>query len=208
MSINDSLHWRYATKRMNGEIVAPETLNRILEDTRLSASSYGLQPYTILVISDPEVKAKLSPAAYNQPQLIESSHLLVFCVPLAISQEQIDAYMLNIAETRGIKISDLQGFNDTISGTVKGLSADQQQAWASKQAYIALGTALVSAAENKVDATPMEGFSATAIDEALGLAEKGLKSVALLALGYRSEQDPLANAKKVRKSNEDLYVNI
>ena len=205
MSIIDNLHWRYATKRMDGKKVNQETLDLILEATQLSASSYGLQPYTILVISDPEIKATLSPAAYNQPQIIESSHLLVFCVPEKITQEHVDAYMNDIAETRGINVTDLQGFSNTISGTINGLTAEQHQVWATKQAYIALGTALAAAAEQKVDATPMEGFSAPSFDTILNLTEQGLKSVVILALGFRSEEDELAKAPKVRKSKEALY---
>jgi nitroreductase len=190
---------------MDGNKISNETLDQILEATQLSASSYGLQPYTILVISDEEVKAKLLPAAYNQPQIVESSHLMVFCVPEKITQEHVDAYMNDIAETRGMNVADLKGFSDTISGTINSLTPEQHQVWATKQAYIALGSALAAAAEQKVDATPMEGFSAPSFDEILNLKEQGLKSVVVLALGYRSETDVLANAPKVRKSKEVLY---
>ena len=205
MSLNENLHWRYATKKMTGDRISAEQLNQILENTRLAASSYGLQPYTILVVSNPDVKAKLSPAAYNQPQIIGSSELLVFCVPEIITQEYIDAYIQNVADTRGLAFADLQGFNDTIAGTLKNLTVEETQVWSAKQAYIALGTALAAAAELKVDATPMEGFSKDDFDKILGLKEKGLKSMVIMALGVRSEDDALAKAPKVRKSKEDLF---
>ena len=158
-------------------------MNNILEATRLSASSYGLQPYNIIVVSNPETKQQLLPAAYWQTQITDSSQLLVFSIWQNISDKQVGHYINDIAATRGISAEALKGFSDTILGTVKNLSTEQQQTWASKQAYIALGTALIAASEQQVDATPMEGFIPEAFDTILGLKEKGLKSVVVLAFG-------------------------
>ncbi len=205
MSLIDSLHWRYAAKKMTGEKVSEENLSAILEATQLSASSYGLQPYTILVVTNPEVKAKLQAAAYGQPQLVQSSHVLIFCVPEKIKEEDVSAYMQAMATKRGMPVEALKGFNDTIVGTIKSLSDADQQIWSAKQAYIALGTALAAAAELKVDACPMEGFDRKQFDEILGLKEKGLLSSVLMPIGFRSPEDQLANAPKVRKEKNILY---
>lgn len=205
MKLIDTLNWRYATKRMTGEKVSDENVSAILDATRLSASSFGLQPYTILVVSNQEIKAKLQAAAYGQPQLFESSHVLVFCVPNNIQSEAVAGFIQNVADTRGMPVAALKGYQDTIQGTVNSLSEAEQQVWSAKQAYIAVGTALIAAAELGVDACPMEGFSRADFDQILGLKEKGLTSVVIIPLGYRSSDDQLANAAKVRKDKSALY---
>ncbi|MCP9752767.1 NAD(P)H-dependent oxidoreductase [Ferruginibacter sp. HRS2-29] len=205
MSLVDSLNWRYAAKRMSGEKISETDLESILEATRLSASSMGLQPYTIMVISNPEVRAKLQAAGYNQPQIVESSHLLLFTVWDGISEAHVDVYIRNIAQSRGVEVEDLKGFSDMINGKIKSLTPHEQQEWAARQVYIALGTALAAAAELRIDATPMEGFSPEKFDEILGLKEKGLKSVVMMAIGYRSSEDTLAGAIKVRRQKEALF---
>ncbi|RYZ28826.1 MAG: hypothetical protein EOO10_08215 [Chitinophagaceae bacterium] len=146
------------------------------------------------------------PAAYGQSQIVDSSHLLVFSIWESIGHEEVTSYINNIAAVRGIDAASLQGFADSLLATVKGLTQDQQQTWATKQAYIALGTALIAAAEQKVDATPMEGFNPAEFDRILGLGEKGLKSVVVMAIGKRSEDDVLAGATKVRRSKDLFYT--
>jgi nitroreductase len=205
MSVIESLQWRYASKAMNGAQIDEATLDYILEAIRLSASSYGLQPFTVQVISDAELKNKLTPAAYNQPQISQSSQLLVFCVWNDVTEAHVDAYMQDMAEQRVVSLESLAGFKAMILGAVKNLSVEQKQTWAAKQAYIALGTAMVAAAEQKVDATPMEGFNAQQVDEILGLDKQGLKSTVLLVLGKRSTEDALASMAKVRRSKDDLF---
>jgi nitroreductase len=205
MSVIESLQWRYASKAMNGAQIDEATLDYILESIRLSASSYGLQPFTVQVISNAELKNKLTPAAYNQPQISQSSQLLVFCVWNDVTEAHVDAYMQDMAEQRVVSLESLAGFKAMILGALKNLSVEQKQTWAAKQAYIALGTAMVAAAEQKVDATPMEGFNAQQVDEILGLDEQGLKSTVLLVLGKRSAEDALASMAKVRRSKDDLF---
>lgn len=205
MALIDSLNWRYATKRMTGETVSTEKLHAILDATQLSASSYGLQPYTILVVSDPEVKLQLQAAAYGQPQLIESSHILIFCALENITETTVSDFINQIAAKRGVAAESLKGYQDMIQGTINGLSQEQQQIWGTKQAYIALGTALVAAAEQEIDACPMEGFAADKFSEILGLKEKGLKAVVILPLGYRSAEDQSSGAVKVRKEKAELF---
>jgi nitroreductase / dihydropteridine reductase len=205
MSLINDLNWRYATKSMNGAIVPQEKLDSILEATNLAATSYGLQPYTILVVSNPAVKEKLQAAAYGQAQVGTASHILVFTVPEKITPEAIGAFISNVATTRSMPVEMLDGYKGMILGTVGALPAEQQQIWAAKQAYIALGTALVAAAEQKVDACPMEGFDKAQFDEILGLAAKGLKSVVMLPLGFRAAEDASAGYKKVRKVSADMF---
>jgi len=205
MSLLNALEWRYATKKMNGAVVPQDKLNFILKATQLSASSFGLQPYTILVISNPELKAKLQPHAYNQSQIVDCSHLLVFAAWTSVSEKQVDDFIANAAATRNLPVNALQDFRNYVWGAVSRLDAATQQAWASKQVYIALGTALAAAGEVEVDATPMEGFVPAEFDEVLGLKEKGLASVALLPLGFRSEDDWLSKLAKVRRSADELF---
>lgn len=205
MSIIENLNWRYATKRMTGAKVPEEKLNNILEATRLSASSMGLQPYTILVISNEDVKKKLQAASYNQAQVVECSHLMVFCAWNGISETQINDYVNNIAKTRNVDASSLDGFKQNIMSSTSRMDQHAQYSWAARQAYIALGTALAAAAEEKVDCVGMEGFVPEQVDEVLGLGAKGLKSVAYVALGYRSEEDKTQFSEKVRREKAKLF---
>ena len=205
MSLIQDLNWRYATKNMSGETVSAEKLHTILAATNLAASSYGLQPFTIIVVSNEETKLKLQAAAYGQPQVGSSSAVLVFTVPLKITTADIEGFIQLVATTRSIPVETLDGYKEMILSTVGALPAEQQQIWSAKQAYIGLGTALAAAAEQKVDACPMEGFDATQFDEILGLREKGLKSVVIMPLGYRSTSDATAQHIKVRKPESELF---
>lgn len=205
MELLDQLSWRYATKRMNGAKVPAVTLDKILDAIRLAPSSMGLQPYTILVVESAKVRELMHPAAYNQAQILEASHVLVFAAWENFTASEIDAYLGDIARERKVALDTLHGFKQAIENAVAKPS-DALFQWNARQAYIALGVGVVAAAALQVDATPMEGFNGPALDEVLGLKEKGLRSVALLALGYRDpEQDHLAKVKKVRRSKERLF---
>lgn len=199
----ENLNWRYAAKRMNGEVVPQEKLDTILEAIKLAPSSAGLQPYKVIVISDQETKNRIFREAAPQPQIPDASHLLVFAAWDKITAQQITDYMNLIATTRGISVESLSKFQENVTNSVQSRSDDGNFNWAARQAYIALGHALVAAATEHVDATPMEGFNNTKMDEILGLSEKGLKSVVIMTLGYRdSANDGLAKAKKVRRPTE------
>jgi nitroreductase/dihydropteridine reductase len=209
MSLIEDLNWRYATKRMNGQKIPQEKLDYILEAIRLAATSNGLQPFSVLVVENEELRKKIQPIAYDQAQILESSHLLIFAAWDNITEDQIKAYMNLIAQVREIPVEMLQGFNNSISGLVERMNQEQRFNWSAKQAYIALGTGLAAAAEQKVDSTPMEGFDPLGLDVLLNLKEKGLRSVCMLALGYRNEaNDQLAHAKKVRRAKEQLFINL
>ena len=208
MELINALNWRYAAKRMNGQPVPASTLNNIMEAIRLSASSMGLQPYKVLVIEDEELRKKIQKVAYNQAVIVESSHLLVFAAYANVSAENIQQYINHIAAVRGIPAETLDGFKASMMRLVER-TPEQNYQWTARQTYIAFGTAIAAAAEERVDATPMEGFDPDMLDELLNLKEQGLRSVTLLALGYRdSEKDVLANAKKVRKGADELIVKV
>lgn len=209
MSTLKSLKWRYATKRMNGQKVPAEKLENILETIQLAPTSIGLQPFSVVVVEDPEVRAKIAPAIYNQPQITEGSHVLVFAAWTDYSIENVDKYINQIASLRGIPVQALDGMRNMAVGAVTGKTPEQILTWNQKQAYIALGFGLVAAAEEQVDATPMEGFDPDALDAALGLKEKGLRSTVILTLGYRNaEADYLNGAAKVRRNSEELFIRI
>lgn len=205
MSLIEQLNWRYATKRMNGTKVPKEKVDRILEAIRLAPTSFGLQPLKVIVIENKELKEKIFNEACQQPQIKESSHVLVFAANKNVSQEQVDEYMELIASTRGISVNDLSGFKAMFGGVVAG-TAEQNFVWTARQAYIAFGIGIAAAAIEEVDATPMEGFSAEGLNKVLGLEEKNLSAVTILTLGYRDEaNDQLAKAPKVRKGKESFF---
>jgi len=209
MSIINSLSWRYAVKRMNGNKVSQDKLDTLLDAITLSASGFGLQPYQILMVDDAELKAKIQPIAYGQPQIVESSHLLIFAAWNEVTEAQIDAYMDLIAETRGMSLSDLGDFKGAIAGSMKYKSKEQQAQWADRQVYLAMGTALAAAGELQIDTTPMEGFIPAKLDELLGLEAKGLHSVLILAIGERDEAtDYMVNVKKVRTPKSELFLQL
>ncbi|MFN6943502.1 MAG: nitroreductase family protein [Cytophagaceae bacterium] len=205
MNLIDALEWRYATKKMNGKIVPDEKVETVLQAIRLAPSSMGLQPYTVLVITDQDLKKEIFNVS-KQAQVIDSSHLLVFAAWENIHIHQVEEYIASIAETRNVPLGSLDGFKKNIFSLVNR-PQEENFNWAARQAYIAFGTAIAAAAEERIDATPMEGFDSTALDKLLNLQEKGLKSVTLLPLGYRdTENDWLSKAPKVRREKEKLFV--
>ncbi len=207
MSLLDSLKWRYAVKRMNGNKIPEATMNTILEATKLAPSSFGLTPYNIIVVEDEATRKKLQPHFYNQPQVGESSALVIFATWNSITEKEVAEYMQEIADKRGVPVESLNDFASYINGSIKNLTAEQLQIWAAKQTYIALGFTLVAAASEEIDATPMEGFKPDAVDEALGLKELGLHSAVAVTLGYRdAANDYLSGAKKVRRASEKLII--
>lgn len=207
MELLKSLEWRYATKKMNGGKVPQDKLERILEATRLAPSSYGLTPYHVIVVEDQKVKEELQGACYGQTQLTDSSAVLVFATWDNITDESVDIYIQETARQRGIGVDMLGEFSGMIKGSLSNMTQDQKIAWAQRQAYIGLGFALVAAATEEVDSTPMEGFVPSSVDSVLGLQELGLRSVVVLPLGYRdTENDYLASLKKVRWDNEKFFI--
>jgi nitroreductase / dihydropteridine reductase len=208
MNLINALNWRYAVKRMNGKKVPQEKVNNILEATRLSPSSMGLQPYTIIAVENPEIRRAIQKVAYNQPQVVEASHLFVFAAWDDITEAHVDEYIQQIISVRNVTAASLEGFRASLLNKTKATREEKYQ-WAARQAYIAFGTAIAAAAIEEVDATPMEGFNPEAVDEILHLKEIGLRSVTLLALGYRDEaNDHMAQSKKVRREKDKLILQL
>jgi len=196
-------------EKMNGNAVSEEKIETLLEAIRLSASGFGLQPYQIFVIQNPELKAKIQPIAYGQPQTVESSHLLVFAAWNEVTEEKIDAFMNLVAETRGLPLEALADYRGAIAGSMLGRPKEMQANWAARQVYLAMGTALAAAAELKIDTTPMEGFVPAKLDELLGLEAKGLHSVLMLAIGERDAAgDYMVHAAKVRTPSNELFERL
>ena len=205
MTLIEKLNWRYATKRMNGTKVPQEKIDRILEAIRLSPTSFGLQPFKVIVVEDPALRERIYEEACHQPQIKEASHILVFAANKNVGAELVDDYMNLIAKTREIPVENLDGFRAAFDGIVAGDTA-QNFIWTARQAYIAFGVGIVAATNEDVDATPMEGFSTEALDKILGLTEQNLGSTTILTLGYRDEtNDQLVHAAKVRKSKSALF---
>ncbi|HET6226936.1 MAG TPA: NAD(P)H-dependent oxidoreductase [Bacteroidia bacterium] len=202
----DALQWRYAVKKMNGQGVSEEKVERILDAIQLSPSGIGLQPYTVLVITDPELKKQILPIANNQQQMVDSSHLLVFAAWDTITEERVTDFLQSNIDIRKVSMESLQRYRDILMGMTKR-EAEANYNWAARQAYIAFGIAIVAAAEEGVDATPMEGFNPVALDELLGLDKIGLRSVTLLPLGTRDAVNDWAAAlPKVRRAKDKLFI--
>jgi nitroreductase len=205
----DNLNWRYATKKFDAtKKISSQDLNTLKEAVRLSASSYGLQPYKVIIVENPEIREKLKAAAYGQTQITDASQIFIFANDLNLGADSVDAYINNISETRGVPADALGGFSDMMKGTISNLSVEAKNIWTAKQTYIALGTLLSAASELKIDATPMEGFNAAAFNEILGFDKLGLNTSVIATVGYRHDEDETQHYKKVRKSNENLFITI
>lgn len=199
MNLVNHLNWRYAVKKYSNRKLEAEKIEQILEATRLSASSVGIQSYRIFKITDEGTKRKLVEGGYDfNPQIVEAPCLLVFAAFEDITQAHINNYIKLIAKERQIGEDDLHDFKTKMQSYLLSRTPEENFTWSSKQAYIGLGTALIASAELQVDSTPMEGFNPEVFDEILQLKKYGLKSVVLLALGYRDENDHFASMKKVR----------
>jgi nitroreductase len=204
MELINHLKWRYATKKYSTEKVSEEKINQILEAINLTASSCGIQPYRVLVVSNPEIRAELGAGSFNG-QIVNSSHLLVFAAFNEISTTYIEEYIKMAEKQRNLPEGGMANFTEKLVNYFSANTAEANAVWASKQAYIGLGTALLAAAELKIDSTPMEGFDAAQFDEVLGLKEKGLHTAVILSLGYRdAENDYLVDMPKVRLPIEEF----
>lgn len=209
MALNDRLLWRYATKSYNGNTVEQDKIDPILEAIRLAPSSSGLQPFKVIVIADPVLKAQLQPICANQQQITQASHLLVFAAWDAYTPERINGFFEYSNGIRNLPASVTDDYRRSLLDSFGSLSQEQQHVHASKQCYLALGFGLLAAAELGVDATPMEGFDSQAVNALLQLPEQGLISCVLLALGYRDiEGDWLVKLEKVRRTRANLFVEI
>lgn len=207
--LSDLLSWRYATKKMDPTKPVPQDkVDAIVEAIRMAPTSSGTQPFELFVVTNPDVRAQLTKAAGGQAQISDGSHVLVFAAWDNYTAERIDAVVDLTVEARG-DLPMLHAYYDNLKANYVPRDAEVNYAHAARQAYIALGIALVAAAEQEVDSTPMEGFDPAAVDAILGLTERGLRSVVLLPLGYRDTQgDWLASMDKVRKPRATLVTDV
>ena len=209
MKLLDALKWRYATKKMNGQVIPQEKLDYILEAARLAPSSSGLQPYQIFVISNKELLEKIKAVSFDQSQITDASHLLVFAAWDGYSLERIEAVFNKTVQERGLPLDAMDAYKERLWSMYEPLGQEWHANHAAKQAYISFGIAIAAAAEQNVDATPIEGFLPPELDKILELNKQGLKSVVLLPLGYRDETaDWLVNLKKVRTSTDKFVTFI
>ena len=209
MKLLEDLKWRYATKKFDHNIeVSTEKIDIIKQSIQLAATSYGLQLFKVIDVKNKSIREKLLPASWNQKQVIEASHLFVFCNYMDVEDINIDAYMKLKAEIQSLKIEDLKGYAGFIKDTLSAISQEKKQVWMAKQTYIALANAMTACAALKIDSTPMEGFSPKSYSDILNLESKGLQASLVLAIGYRSEEDKTQYSKKVRKPIKDLFETI
>ena len=208
MEVTKNLKWRYAVKKYTDELVSEDKINKIVEAINLSASSCGIQPYRLFVISNPDLRQRLAEGSFNT-QIHASSHLLVFAGFNEITSKYITEYVTMMEEQRNLDKGALIALKDMLIAYFSTQSPEQNAIWSSKQAYIGLGTALIAAAELKVDATPMEGFDPLLFDEILGLSERGLHASVIMSLGYRDNlNDYLASMQKVRLPINEFSIRI
>src|ERR1017187_2448595 len=206
----NQLHWRYATKQFDPQRkISPEDWAALEEALVLTPSSFGLQPWRFVVVTDQATKERLVPVSWGQRQPADCSHLVVFAVKKDVNERYIDAYLDRIAEVRGTERESLASNRDMMMGSlIKGMDLAARTTWAMYQVYIALGTFLTGAALLGIDVCPMEGIEAAKYDEILGLEKQGLGTVVAASAGYRAAGDTYAAAKKVRFPKEDVLLKI
>jgi nitroreductase len=203
------LRWRYATKKFDPtKKIAPEVWAKLEEAMVLAPSSYGLQPWKFVVVTDPPLRKKLHPASWSQAQILDASHLVVFAARNPPTPGDVERHVLRTAQVRGLAVEAVDGLKQKIVGSLARMSRPDAHAWATRQTYLALGVFLAACAMAGVDACPMEGFQPEAYDEILGLKEKGLSAVVLAAAGYRRADDPAAQLAKSRFDVEDVIERI
>ena len=205
--IQEAYAWRYATKRFDAtRKLSKEQLDKLLSAAQMAPSSYGLQPFEIMVVDNRDLRKQLQDAAYGQPQLAEASHVIVFAANKKVDEALIDSFVQRVAKTRGQSTESLQDFRNMMVGAVSGKTEQERFQWAARQAYIALGFLLSTAAIEGIDACPMEGFNNAAFDKILNLESQGLQSVVMATVGFRSADDKYAALPKVRKTVDKLYT--
>jgi len=209
MKIIDQLKWRYATKSFDSnKLLSKEQLNTIKESFNLTATSYGLQPIKLVIFSDKYLQKKLVPHTMDQEQLAQASHVLVFCIVDTVDKVFIENYFNRVKEIRNTPNKILKPFEDFLIDDFNNMTSEEIEAWAVKQAYLAMGNLLTVCALEGIDACPMEGFSPVQYDKILNLKKIGLKSVLVMPIGIRANDDIFADFKKVRREIKDVIVEL
>lgn len=205
----ENANWRYATKKFDTtKKVSAENLETLKNAISLTATSYGLEPYKVLIIENQDIKNQLVQASWGQQIVADASHLIVFANILDFGSDQMNAYFDNVVKTRNVPMEALQGYSDFMQSSINSLPLEKRNSWTAKQTYLAMNNLLNACAELKIDATPMEGILPEKYNEILGLNELGLSAVLATPIGYRHADDATQFYKKVRKSANDLFITI
>lgn len=209
-NITEALNWRYATKKFDANRkIDNMTLETLLESLRLSPSSYGLQPWKFIIVNNTETREKISEVAgYNQPQITEASHFIVFANKKNIDAALVNEYINFVSKEKGIEVSGLEGFKNMINGSFVGKTNEDLRNWASRQVYLSAGVLLTSCAILGVDACPMEGIDMAKLDGVLNLSAENLESRMVVAIGYRAPDDNYSSAKKIRFPKSEVFVEV
>lgn len=203
----ENLRWRYATKKFDPDFVVPDaSIDFLIEATRLTASSFGLQPYKLMVIKDKALRQKLIEHSWGQDKVMNSSHLLLLVTHKNIDETMVNQHLDLVCEVQKIPAEKLSGYKEMMMGFIHNFSPEQRQQWAKHQSYIALGNLLTVLAEMKIDSCPMEGFAATEYDRILGLDKMGLTATLALPIGKRASDDTYAQLHKVRKAKDNFVI--
>ena len=209
MSIIESLQWRYATKKFDpNKSLTQEKLHILKEAFNLTATSFGLQTMSMVIVKNEVMRGQLLKAAYNQRQIVDASHLVVLCIKDHIQPDDIDALYDNVIQLRQTPKTILEPYRNDLKMMMQNMTQGEQQEWSMRQVYIAIGNLMTVCAVERIDSCPMEGFDRAQFDAILNLEEKGLKSVLLLPVGYRAEDDMFSGFKKVRKKLHDAVLEI
>lgn len=209
MELIQALKWRYATKRFNSDrIISKEKIEKLERTFNLTATSYGLQPLRLVVVQNKAIQEELKQASFNQQQLSTSSHVLVIAIEKQVGKEFIEDYFSNVMHTRETPQEILNPYTESLIKRFEKAAPSEIHAWAVNQAYLVLGALLTACAVEEIDSCPMEGFLPERYDEILGLDKQNLKSILVLPVGYRAEDDKFASFKKVRRPLEEMVVKI
>lgn len=209
MNIIDSLKWRYATKKFDDNKLIPNYKIEILNQAfNLTATSYGLQPIKLVVLSNKDLQKDLVQYSMNQKQIAQASHVLVFCIVDIVDKDYIVDYFKRIKQIRNTPDNILNPFKEFLIEDFKNQTQEKIDDWSTKQAYLAMGNLLTVCAVEGIDACPMEGFSPSDYDRILKLKDHGLSSVLVMPIGYRAEDDMFADFKKVRKEISESVINL
>lgn len=203
------MQWRYATSKFDtSKKLTKEQVTMLLDAVVLSPSSLGAHPWKVLVVTNEDIRKKLQEAGYNQPKIVEASHLFIFTVRKNIDDELADKYIKEVSKIRNVPVEELKSFEDMIKGGFSRRTPEARIEWGTRQAYIALGVLIAAAATLGIDVGPMEGFDPNKFDEILGLDKLGLETKVIAAVGFRANDDPRATLKKVRFPMEEMVINV
>ncbi|PAJ72084.1 NAD(P)H-dependent oxidoreductase [Pseudoalteromonas sp. NBT06-2] len=208
MSVIDALNWRYAVKKFSQSTLTQMQINDLVESVRLAPSAYGIQPYQLIVVTDPKVKKACLPHSYGQDKVANCSHLLVLAHKKHITHHDISLFIESVSIDQNKPLNALNDYQNQIESDLLVRTTEQQNNWAQQQCYIALGTLLTHAAVSKIDTCPMTGFDVNGINQALGLNDKGLSAAILCPVGIRDQDDHAASRAKTRLSYNDLVVSL